>query len=165
MDPREYVSKMKNAYIHRFGEKPKQSVHSPLKSGNHLELDVSEFLNENVIGIYQSLIGSMQLAVLIRRYDINTAVMIMFGYRVQPQIGHLDRVKRMYGYLCKFPHYKVRFCTEEIDLSIVLHQEYDWDNTPYGDGKESLPIDAPISLGKRVKLTHYSDANFMHNVL
>ena len=59
MDPREYASKMKDAYFHRFGEKPKQSVQSPLESRDHPKLDVSEFLDEDGIKIYQSLIWPM----------------------------------------------------------------------------------------------------------
>ena len=105
-------------------------MQSPLESGDHPELDASEFLDEDGIEIYQSLIGSMQWAVSIGRYDIHTAIMTMSGFRVQPRKGHLDRVKKMYGYLCKFKHYKIRFRTEEIDYSIIPRQEYDWDNTP-----------------------------------
>ena len=104
MDPGEYISKMENSYVHRFGEKPKQSVQSPLESRDHPKLDMSEFLDEDGIEIYQSLIGSMQWAVSIGRYDIHTTVMTMSGFRVQPQIGHLDQVKRMYGYLCNIKH-------------------------------------------------------------
>ena len=107
----------------------------------------------------------MQWAVSISRYDIHTAVMTMSGFRVQPRTGHLDQVKRMYGYLCKFKHYKIRFRTEEIDYSMVPHQEYDWDNTPYGNEKELLPTDAPPPLGMRVVLTHYFNTNLMHDVL
>ena len=67
MDPREYISKIEYSYLHRFGEKPKQSVQSSLKSRNHPKLDASEFLDEDGIKIYQSLIGSMQWAVSIGR--------------------------------------------------------------------------------------------------
>ena len=89
----------------------------------------------------------------------------MSGYRVQPQICHLTQVKGMYGYLCKFCHDKIQFCTEEIDYSMIPHQEYNWDNTPYGDEEESLPMEVPPPLGKYVVLTHYFDANLMHDVL
>ena len=70
----------------------------------------------------------------------------------------------MYGYLCKFRHYKIRFRTDEIDYSMIPHQEYDWDNTPYGEKGELMPAEAPPPLGKRVVLTHYFDANLMHDV-
>ena len=91
--------------------------------------------------------------------------MMMSGFRVQPRKGHLDREKRMYGYLFKFKHFKIQFLTVEIDYFMIPHQEYDWDNTPYGNNKEALPTDAPPPLGKRILLTHYFDANLMHDVL
>ena len=91
--------------------------------------------------------------------------MTMSSFRVQPRVGHLDRLKRMFGYLCKFRHYKIRFRTEEPDFSAVPCVEYDWSNTTYGNGEEDLPKDAPPPLGKRVVLTHYFDANLMHDVL
>ena len=52
MDLREYVSKIEDAYVHRLGEKPMQTVQSPLEGGDHPELDVSEFLDEGGIEIY-----------------------------------------------------------------------------------------------------------------
>ena len=48
---------------------------------------------------------------------------------------------------------------------MIPHQEYDWDNTPYRDEDESLPMNAPPPLGKCVVLTHYFDANLMHDIL
>ena len=38
-------------------------------------------------------------------------------------------------------------------------------NTPYGNGAEDLPDDAPEPKGKRVVLSHWFDANLMHDVL
>jgi hypothetical protein len=35
----------------------------------------------------------------------------------------------------------------------------------YGNTKEVLPKDAPELLGKYVTLSHYIDANLMHNVM
>ena len=89
----------------------------------------------------------------------------MSWYRVQPRIGYLTHVKQTYGYLCKFRHYKIRFCTEEIDYHMIPYQEYDGGNTPYEDLEESLAIDAPPPLGKRVVLTYYFDATLMHDML
>ena len=57
-------------------------MQSPLDSRDHPELDVSKLLDEDGIEIYHLLIRSMQWAVSIGRYDIHTAVMTMFRYRV-----------------------------------------------------------------------------------
>jgi len=48
---------------------------------------------------YQSLIGTMQWAVSISQFDIATAVMTMSSFCAVPSCGHMDRVKRIYGYL------------------------------------------------------------------
>jgi len=37
-------------------------------------------------------------------------------------------------------------------------------HTVYGELKEILPTDAPEPLGEFVTLTHYVDANVMHNM-
>ena len=42
---------------------------------------------------------------------------------------------------------------------------YDWLNTPYGNPSKEIPEDAPTPLGNQVILTHYYNANLMHNVL
>ena len=62
-----------------------------------VELDTSPFLDEDYTQTYQSLIESIQWAITIGKWDINTAVMILSRFRAQPHIGHLMRVKRMYG--------------------------------------------------------------------
>ena len=44
-------------------------------------------------------------------------------------------------------------------------QPMDWSNTVYGDDSEEIPGDAPIPLGDPVVLTHYFDANLLHNLV
>ena len=53
-------------------------------------MDDSEFLNGNETQQYQSLIGAMQWAVSIGRFDITTAVMTLSGFRAMPRRGHMD---------------------------------------------------------------------------
>jgi hypothetical protein len=43
-----------------------------------------------------------QWAVPLGRFDIQTTTMTMSQCRVAPRLGHLERLKRMYGYLKKF---------------------------------------------------------------
>jgi hypothetical protein len=54
--------------------------------------------------------------------------------------------------------------TEEPDYSDIPDHQYDWTHTVYGNIKEVLPKDAPEPLGKHVTLSHYVDANLMHDV-
>ena len=69
---------------------------------DHPELVDMELLDAEMTQKYQSLIGTMQWAVSIGRLDITTAVMSMSSFRAAPRKGHLDRIRRIYGYLAKF---------------------------------------------------------------
>ena len=64
-----------------------------------------------------------------------------------------------------FRHFTIRFNSEEPDYGELQERKHDWSNTPYGNGSEDIPIDAPSPKGKRVILSHWYDANLMHDVL
>ena len=68
-------------YEQMFGEKPSQKVYSPLEKGDHLELDDSELLDKSGIEQYQSLLGSLQWAISLGRFDIATAVITIYKFR------------------------------------------------------------------------------------
>ena len=163
--PIKYIEKMIKSYERIFGELPKQNVTSPLEKGDHPELDTSELLDSKGIVLYQSLIGALQWAVSIGRFDVATAVMTLSSFRAAPRRGHLDRAKRIYGYLSKMRHGSLRIRTEEPDFSDLPNLEYDWSQTVYGNLSEMLPHDAPDPLGQFVTLSHYVDANLMHDVI
>ena len=92
--------------------------------------------------------------------------MIMSEFQSPLRKGHLDRMKRVIGYLCKFRHYMIRFCVDEPDYSkIPGMKSHDWEYTVYRKHKQGVPINAPKPLGKRIVLTHYFNASLMHDVL
>ena len=144
--------------------KPNTSVMSPLEKGDHPELDTSELCTTEQIAQYQSMIGALQWIVTIGRFDINTAVMTMSGFCMAPRVGHLNRLKRIYGYLLKMKHASIRVGTEDPDYSDLPENVHDWTYSVYGKVEELLPIDAPEPLGNHVTLTHYVDANLMHDI-
>jgi len=80
MDPKKYISKMEDSFKQLFGCMPNKKFHSPLLDGDHPELDTSEFLDEDGIQKYQSLVGAMQWAVSIGQFDVQTAVMSMSSF-------------------------------------------------------------------------------------
>ena len=162
--PKRYVEKMVGSYKEMFGVNPREET-SPLVKGDHPELDNSEELGAEGIKQYQSMIGALQWAVSLGRLDITTAVMTMSGYRVAPRQGHLDRCKRIYGYLSKMRHSQIRINTGEPDFSGLTTPVYDWKNTVYGDTSEEIPHDIPEPLGKFVTLTTYVDANLYHDMI
>ena len=89
----------------------------------------------------------------------------MSRFRSTPQIGHLERMKRLYGYLAKPKHFAIRYGTKEPDYSHLPKQEYEWTRTVYGNVKEEIPKDIPKPLGTRVITTTFLDANRLHNIV
>jgi transposase InsO family protein len=165
MSPRKYIDRMVDTYQRMFGQKPKTNVTSPLEKGDHPECDTSELLDEVGVTRYQSLVGQLQWTISLGRMDITTAVMTISSFRSAPRKGHLDRAKRICGYLMKMKNAAIRFRTGLPDYSDVTEPVYDWADSVYGCPVEQVPSDAPRSLGKPVILTHYVDANLFHCML
>jgi hypothetical protein len=163
--PRKYIDRMEAQHESLFGHKPKTNVSSPLEKNDHPELDDSPLLDEDGINKYQSLIGVLQWAITLGRFDIATAVMTMSGFRVAPTEGHLQRVQRICGYLSKMKHGYLRVRTDEPDYSDLPKKHYSWERSVYGNVTELIPHDIPKPLGKRVVSTSYVDANLNHDLL
>jgi hypothetical protein len=164
--PRKYIEKLIDSYERMFGSKPKTTkVTSPLVKGDHPEIDDTAFLEEKGIQQYQSLIGQLQWAISLGRFDISVAIMTMSAFRSAPREGHLERIKRVCGYLSKMRYSVIRIRVEEPDYSAIPRKEYDWEFSIYKGAKEELPKDAPEPLGKPVVTTTYVDANLYHCML
>jgi hypothetical protein len=97
ISPQRYIEKMVDNYKQLFGESPSHRSQSPLESNDHPEIDSSEFLGEDDIQKYQSLIGAMQGAISIGRFDIAVHVMTMSSFRASPRRGHLEQVNTWSG--------------------------------------------------------------------
>jgi hypothetical protein len=162
--PRKYISKMMERYQHMFGGPPKEAK-TPLEKNDHPELDTSKFCTKEEIELYQSMIGALQWLISLGRFDIFTATMTMSRFRVEPRKGHLDRLKRIYGYIKKWKHGGIRYRTSEPDYSYLPQQLFTWAKSTYGQVKEAIPQDVPKSLGQHVVLTTYVDANLHHDMV
>jgi hypothetical protein len=160
-----YVDRLEVNYERMFGSKPAKNMHSPLEKGDRPELDTTDLCELDDIVKYQSLIGMMQWSISIGRMDIQVAVMGLSSYRQQPRKGHLERAKRIAGYLCKFRNATIRFRVEEPDYSDIPDTMYDWSKSVYDNPREEIPKDAPEPLGKYVTQTTFKDANLCHNIV
>ena len=127
-------------------------------------MDGTEELDDEGIKKYQSLIGALQWAVSLSRFNIATAVMMMSKFCVAPRSGHLECVKRICRYLCKMKHACIRFRTDMPDYLVKAVPEYNWERTIYGDVHEDIPEDVPEALGKGVILMTFVDANLCHDM-
>ena len=108
--PRRYIEKMLDAYTRMFGEAPK-AFSSPLERNDHPELDDTKELGPDDTTKYQSMVGALQWAISLGRFDIHTPVMTMGSFRIAPREGHLERLKRIYGYLRRCKHGAIRIRT------------------------------------------------------
>ena len=153
-DPRRYVNKILESYERMFKEKPRKS-RPPLEGGDHPELDTSELCDEHQTKQFQTLIGQLQWLFSLGRFDIAVHVMSLSRFRAQPRKGHLERAKRIVGYLLFLPDGAIRFRTGEPDFSSLKDQEYDWTRSVYSGACEQIPHDIPKPLGKHVQTTHY----------
>jgi hypothetical protein len=157
-----YVEKMLSNFERMFGTQPKK-YSSPLDKDDSPELDMSDELNEEQTRVYQSLIGALQWCVTLGRFDIAVSVMTMSSFRAAPKEGHLERLKRIYGYLRKHPEGAIRFRTGiPPNESMYSMPEYDWMYTIYGKCEEEVPPELPMPKGKLVRMTTFVDANLMH---
>jgi hypothetical protein len=161
--PIKYIEKMTENFKRIFGHTPKNAS-SPLAKGDHPELDTSDLLDMEGIKIYQSLIGALQWVIQIGRFDVATAVMTMSRFRASPRQGHMDRVKRIHGYISKMKHGIVRIRTEEPDHSDIPEIPYDWEHSCYRGAKEEIDSTAPRPW-VRVVFTTYVDANLFHDLI
>ena len=153
-DPRKYVEKILESYENTFGEKPKKTK-APLEGGDHPESDTYDFGDQNQTKQYQTIVGQLIWLAGLGRFDIAVHVMTMSRFRQQPRIGHLERLKKIVGYLANFPHGALRFRLHEPDYSNLPDKEYDWQRTVYEGAKEEIPHDIREPKEKYVTTTTY----------
>ncbi|GKY94554.1 hypothetical protein MPSEU_000421100 [Mayamaea pseudoterrestris] len=160
---KKYVTRLLANYKEMFGEEPRPQT-SPLRDGDHPELDETKELDDDGIAKYQSIIGALQWAVSLCRFDIHCAVMTMGRFRAAPRAGHLERLKHICGYLRRYPDGAIRF-----NVSIPTDERYatvdkmDWDYSVYGKICEELPWNMPTPRGKAVRMSTFEDANLYHD--
>jgi hypothetical protein len=98
-----------------------------MEKGDSPEIDQSEELGADEISLYQSLIGALQWAMTLGEFDTLVAVMSMSHFRINPRVGHLERLKQLSGYIRKQPDARIRFRTgipKNEDLFEV--PDHDW---------------------------------------
>jgi hypothetical protein len=139
---------------------------SPLEKGNHPEVDNSQILDAGSIKLYRSLIGALQWAITLGRFDIHCAVMTMGRFCAAPCEGHLNRLRRIIGYLRRYPDAAIRFRT-----GIPNHElwgdvpKHNWMYSVYGKSSDKdSPPDKPLARCKPMRITTFVDANLYHDL-
>ena len=97
--PKTYISKIPDSFHQKFTGESLPQVKCPLDKNDHPELDNSEQASDDLITIFMCMVGQVQWAVTLDRYDILAHVMSMSRFMLAPKVGHIERMKRIYGYL------------------------------------------------------------------
>ena len=108
------------------------NLKTPLEKNDHPQLDITELCNKEQITKYMCMIGQLQWGVTFGRFDILSHVMSMSRFGLAPKIGHLGRMKRLYGYLSRTKHFAIRYRTKEPNQSHLPEQEQ-WGNLSFAE--------------------------------
>jgi hypothetical protein len=159
MGSKTYIDKCLETYKNLFDTEPTKQL-NPAEPNDHPEIDSSPECGHEDRRTFQQLIGMLQWCITLGRYDLMPIVPILSRFRAAPRVGHLERAKRCFGYLKKYPGGAIKFRTDMPDHSNLVPAELDWTYV-YGDVSEEIPSNLPTPMGKAVCTTTFVDANLM----
>jgi hypothetical protein len=91
------------------------------------------------------------------RIDIITEVSMLSTFLCMPREGHLDAVYHLFAYLSLHHNARVVFDPTYKDIDMRAFIKTDW-NPMYGDVKEAIPPNAPVTRGKAIDLSLFVDS-------
>ena len=143
----------------------KENDTTPLVPSDHPEFDDSELLDNVGHHLYQRMVGILQWIVLIGRYDVCYATSSLSRFSSSPRQGHLDRVKRVFGYLRVNPNKSIRInpshigdLPEPMATNVMKNMK-----KAYPDAQEEENPTDPEPLGKSLPITVFVDADHAHD--
>ena len=133
---------------------------TPMDPSYKPEIDETSLLVGDEIGRYRMLVGSLQWAVTLCRFDVAYATNTLARYTSMPREGHLKAAHRVVGYLKHFSKGRVLFDTRPLELpeTIIVPNLSDWFQQ-YPDAEECLPDDTPPAIFKPITMTTFVDAD------
>lgn len=138
-----------------------------MQENYHPETDETEFLGPLESSIYRGMIGSANWIITLGRFDINYATNTLARYSMKPRRGHLEAMKRVFGYLKQRTEGTLVIDKSNMDHTPYERQDYDWTEF-YPDAAESLPDNMPDPKklnGQKVVITVYVDADHAHDLV
>ena len=143
-----------------------KKANTPFDSNYHPELDDSPFVSPEQISVYRSLIGSANWMITLGRFDIAFAISVMSRYSMAPREGHLEAMKRIFGYLRVYRTGRLLIDIHDAPIrsKAIISKGHNWCEF-YPDAEEDIPRDMPRPLGMEGKLTVYVDADHARDQL
>ncbi len=138
----------------------------PMDPEYYPEVDESTLLRGEDISKYRMLTGSAQWAITLGRIDIIYATTMLSRYNNAPREGHLNAMKKLFGYLKGHSKGRIVYDTRPLDIPNVKFMDpVDWTQTYGTNVQESIPPDMPEPKMKKVTITVYFDASFGSDML
>jgi hypothetical protein len=135
-----------------------KKAYGPFAGGYKPDLDESPGLDSIIAIFYQSHIGILRWCVELGRIVIITEVSILSTHLLLPHEVHLKGVFHVFAYLGIHENVRVVFYPTYPSVEMGVFIKTDW-KYMYGDVKEMIPSDAPITLGKEVDLRLFIDSD------
>jgi hypothetical protein len=107
---------------------------------------------------FQSQIEILRWCVELGRIDIITKVSMLSKFLCMPREGHLDVVYHLFAYLSLHHSARVVFDPTYPDVDMRAFIKTDW-KPMYGEVKEEIPPNAPVTRGKAIDLHLFVDSN------
>ena len=163
LSARTYIENSVTKFEKIFGEL--RQYKSPMNNNYHPELDDSPFLDPLRASQYRSLIGSANWCITLGRFDIHFATSTFSRYNLAPREGHLDAMKRVFGYLKQYQKGRIIIDPSYRDTSEFPTTDYDNWKEFYSDAQEEMPHRMPDPYGRKARITCYVDADHAHDQL
>jgi hypothetical protein len=122
------------------------------------EIDESPVLGPEMANYFQSQIGILRWCVELGQIDIITEVSMLSIFLCMPREGHLDEVYHLFAYLSLHHNARVVFDRTYPDVDMRAFIKTDW-KPMYGDVKEAIPPNAPVTGGKAIDLHIFVDSD------
>ena len=155
-----YINELLPKTAKMLGIEQFHKANSPHDQNYHPELDTSAFLDAEGISKFRSMLGSLNWVNTLGRFDIAYALNAMSRYSMAPRLGHLEAMKRIFGYLRQFPNGQIIIDNGPAPIrnKAIINDGHDWSEL-YPDVEEDKPDNAPVAKGNLATLTCYVDAD------
>ena len=131
LSARTYISNVVEKFEQMFAPTPEAPFSfrissTPMAESYHPKLDNSPLLTPKEASQFHALVGSANWIIMLGHLDICYAVQAMSRYNMAPpHIGHLEAMKRVFGYLKRFNKGWLVVNTSFPDHSIYNTSDYD----------------------------------------
>jgi hypothetical protein len=159
-----YIKNSVEKFERMFGGELRES-RFPMHEGAHPESDTSDLLTAVMATQYRAVIGSLNWAVIIGRFDVMYATNTLARFAMAPRLGHLESAKRVLGYLKKYMDHRIVLNPNPIDMTEAeqLYLEYDGWREFYPEATEEIPDGMPETMqNKKIQITIMVDADHAH---